>query len=420
MQTTDLDPDGRLLLAAIKDLSFRRSAQDVMDVVRHAARELTGADGVTFVLRENEQCYYAEENAIAPLWKGKRFPLTMCVSGWVMMNRQGVVIEDIYDDPRVPADAYRATFVQSLAMVPVRADDPIGAIGAYWARRHRASSAEMERLQTLADAAALALANVELYGELTQALVREREARDVAERTNDTKDRFLSILSHELRTPLTSILGWARLLITHKMDEVGQRRGLEAILRNATLQHGLIEDLLDLSAMLSGHLELDPGAVRVAESVTTVLEGLGAEIEKKALAIECRVEPGTVVRADPARLRQMLSKILSNAVKFTPARGRVTVTARRVADLVEIRVSDTGVGIPPAFLPRVFEAFRQADDSASRRHEGLGLGLAIVQHLATLHGGTVEVVSDGPDRGTCVTVRLPASIAPSSRSEPAS
>jgi two-component system CheB/CheR fusion protein len=418
MQTTELDPHGRLLLAVIKDLSFRRSAQEVMDVVRGAARELTGADGVTFVLREGEHCYYAEESAIAPLWKGKRFPLSTCVSGWVMTNRQGVVIEDIYDDPRVPTDAYRATFVQSLAMVPVRAHDPIGAIGAYWASRHRASRAEMERLQTLADAAALALANVELYGELTRSLVREREARDAAERTSDTKDRFLSILSHELRTPLTSILGWARLLITHKLDETGQRRALEAILRNATLQQGLIEDLLDLSAIVSGHLELDLGAVGVAESVTAELDGLGAQIEEKALAVECRVEPGAVVRADPARLRQMLSKILSNAVKFTPARGRITVTARRVADLVEVRVADTGVGIPSAFLPRVFEAFRQADDSASRRHEGLGLGLAIVQHLARLHDGTVEVASDGPDRGTCVTLRLPASTVPPSRREP--
>jgi two-component system CheB/CheR fusion protein len=417
MPTVELDPQARLLLAAIRDLSLCRSRQDVMEIVRTAGRELTGADGVTFVLRENDQCYYAEENAIAPLWKGQRFPLTMCVSGWVMMNRRGVAIEDIHDDPRVPAEAYRATFVQSLAMVPVRAADPVGAIGAYWAHRHHASDAEMERLQMLADAAALALVNVDLYSDLTQSLAREREARDVAERTSDAKDRFLSILSHELRTPLTSIMGWARLLTTSELDAVGQRRGLEAILRNANLQHVLIEDLLDLSDMVSGHLQLDLGVVMVAEIVAAVLEELAPEVADKTLAVECQVDPGAVVRADAARVRQILSKILANAVKFTPAHGRITVAVELGAGLVEIRVADTGVGIPPELLPRVFDAFLQIDDSARRGHEGLGLGLAMVRHLVLLHGGTVDVSSDGPDRGTLVTVRLPAADAATSDRE---
>jgi len=346
MHGNQLDTHGRLLLAAIKDLSFRRSLGDVMEVVRRVARELTGADGVTFVLREGDHCYYADENAIAPLWKGKRFPIGMCVSGWVMLNRQAVAVEDIYDDPRVPADAYRATFVQSLAMVPVRTADPVGAIGAYWASRHRATEAEMETLQTLADAAALALANVDVYTALTQSVMREREARDVAERSNEAKDRFLAILSHELRTPLTSILGWARLLSSRALEPAAQRRGLDAIVRNALLQQVLVDDLLDLSAIVSGRFELDVRAVPASEIAAMVREHLATAITEGTMTVSCDIDPALAVRADPGRLRQLLGKILANAVKFTPADGRVIVTVSSEAGVVTLTVTDTGRGIP--------------------------------------------------------------------------
>ncbi len=419
MRESQIDTHGRLLLAAIKDLSFSRSLGDVMEVVRRVARELTGADGVTFVLREDDHCYYADESSIAPLWKGKRFPIGMCVSGWVMRNRQAVTIEDIYDDPRVPADAYRATFVQSLAMVPVRMSDPVAAIGAYWASRHRATEAEMEALQTLADAAALALANVDLYTALTQSLTREREARDVAERSNEAKDRFLAILSHELRTPLTSILGWARLLTSRALEPAAQRRGLDAIVRNALLQQVLVEDLLDLSAIVSGRLELDLRAVPASEIAAMVREHLATAFTEATITVGCDIDPAATVRADPGRLRQVLAKILANAVKFTPADGRITVTVERAGNDVEIRIGDTGAGIAAEFLPRVFEVFRQGDDSARRRHNGLGLGLALVQQLVRLHDGTVDVASDGPGRGTLVTMRLPAASAPASDVEAA-
>ncbi len=146
------------LAGAIEHLSRARELDDVMWIVRTSARELTGADGVTFVLREGDLCYYAEEDAIRPLWKGKRFPLSQCISGWAMLNRRTVAITDIYDDPRVPHSAYRSTFVKSLAMVPVRDPDPVAAIGAYWAEPHEATDHELRILKVLADASALALA----------------------------------------------------------------------------------------------------------------------------------------------------------------------------------------------------------------------------------------------------------------------
>src|ERR1051325_11027208 len=156
------------LVTVLQELSLARDLDGIMTIVRRAARELTGADGATFVLREGDMCFYAEEDAISPLWKGQRFPMRTCVSGWVMMNREAAVIEDIYADPRVPVDAYRPTFVKSLAMVPIRTVSPIGAIGNYWASRHLATEQEVKALQALADSTSVAMENVQLYAGLEQ------------------------------------------------------------------------------------------------------------------------------------------------------------------------------------------------------------------------------------------------------------
>lgn len=161
------------LVDVVQELSMARSVEVVQTIVRAAARRLTGADGATFVLREGTRCYYADEEAIAPLWKGQRFPLEACISGWVMLNRLPATIEDIYRDPRIPADAYRPTFVKSLLMVPIRTRDPLGAIGNYWAAPHRPSPREVKLLSALADTAAVALENVQVYVEL-ESRVRAR------------------------------------------------------------------------------------------------------------------------------------------------------------------------------------------------------------------------------------------------------
>lgn len=156
------------LVEVVQELSFAHDLATVMKIVRAAARELTGADGATFVLRDGDQCFYAEENAISPLWKGLRFPMSLCISGWVMLNRQSTVIEDIYTDDRIPAEAYRPTFVKSLVMVPIRTQDPVGAIGNYWARPYRATPEQVGLLQALADTTAVALSNIQIYTELQQ------------------------------------------------------------------------------------------------------------------------------------------------------------------------------------------------------------------------------------------------------------
>jgi putative two-component system response regulator len=176
------------LVGVIQRLSLARSVPDIQEIVRTAARRLTGADGATFVLRDNGKCYYADEDAISPLWKGQRFPLERCISGWAMLNRRPAVIEDIYADDRIPHDAYRPTFVKSLAMVPIRTLEPVGAIGNYWATRHQPTAQEVELLQALADSTAVAMENVRVYQELEEARLEtlQRLALAAEYRDDDT------------------------------------------------------------------------------------------------------------------------------------------------------------------------------------------------------------------------------------------
>jgi signal transduction histidine kinase/CheY-like chemotaxis protein len=238
-------------------------------------------------------------------------------------------------------------------------------------------------------------------------LARERQARAEAERLSSIKDEFLATLSHELRTPLNAVLGWVQLL-RMKKDEESLRAGLDTIERNARLQAQLIDDLLDMSRIVSGKLRLQSEMVDPAAIVQAAIATVQPTAFSKGVEIATRLEAtGARVAGDPARLEQIMWNVLTNAVKFTAAGGRIDVRLRADKGSIEVTVADTGTGIDAAFLPYVFERFRQADASTTRRHGGLGLGLAIVRQLTELHGGSVHAYSDGPGRGAVFTVRLP-------------
>jgi len=395
------------LLDAVRRLSFCRELPAVMEIVRDVARTLSGADGVTFVLRDGGDCYYADESAIGPLWKGRRFPLEACISGWVMLHGTAVVIEDIYADPRIPAAAYRPTFVQSLAMVPVRREAPVAAIGAYWARRYHAAEHEVAALQTLADAAALALENVTLYESLQRTLASERAAREQAEQASRTKDEFLAVVSHELRTPLTAILGWAKMLGTGRLDAASTRRAVEVIGRNTENQLRLISTLIDVSQAITGKIVLEIANVDLAHIVRSVLDGMAAAVEAKRIVLDVTLPADARLRGDADRLQQIVWNLVSNALKFTPAGGRIDVRLERAGSMLALTVADSGIGIAPHVLPHVFQRFHQADASVTRPYPGLGLGLAIVRHLVELHGGRVVAESAGEGHGATFRVDVP-------------
>jgi PAS domain S-box-containing protein len=255
--------------------------------------------------------------------------------------------------------------------------------------------------------------------ERLELLRRVQAAHAAAEEANRLKDDFLATVSHELRTPLTAMLGWLQLLRTGRLPEEKRVRALETVERNARAQAQVIEDLLDISRIITGKLRLEPGPLDLKDVVEAALESTRPLADTKGVGLE--LEPGAEslpMWGDAGRLQQVVWNLLSNAIKFTPQGGRITVQLRPLRDTVELRVTDTGVGISPAFLPHIFERFRQQDSSSSREHGGLGLGLAIVHHLVTLHGGHVSAHSPGEGLGASFVLHLPREARPAALAPP--
>jgi signal transduction histidine kinase/CheY-like chemotaxis protein len=245
---------------------------------------------------------------------------------------------------------------------------------------------------------------------LRASLVREQIARAEAESANRMKDEFLATVSHELRTPLNAIMGWSHMLRSGKLDQATMVRAFETIDRSAKSQAQLIEDILDVSRVITGRLRLNMGPVDVASVINSAIDSVQLAADSKQIQLEVTLDPSvrhTV--GDSSRLQQVVWNLLANAIKFTPSGGRVEVRVERANAALQVCVSDTGQGISSEFLPFIFDRFRQADSSSTRAHGGLGLGLAIVSHLVELHGGSVQADSSGLGKGSTFTIRLPLS-----------
>jgi signal transduction histidine kinase len=257
---------------------------------------------------------------------------------------------------------------------------------------------------------------------LKDMLIREQQARAEAEAANRVKDDFLATLSHELRTPLNAIVGWTTLLRTIAMDEDARRRAIAIIERNAKSQAALIEDLLDVSRITQGQLQLTWLTVHIPAIVAAALDTIRPSADAKDLTLvtDIAADPRITVRGDPVRLQQVVWNLLSNAVKFTPAGGTVDVRLTLDHDFAEVRVADTGRGIDPEFLPLIFDRFRRAEPPTARNESGLGLGLAIARNLAEMHGGTLTAHSLGENAGATFLLRLPLAPARDGRPDAAS
>lgn len=388
------------LVQVIQRLSLARTLPEVVNIVRHAARALVGADGASFVLREGDQCHYVDEDAIAPLWKGRRFPMSACISGWAMMHRQPAVIEDISRDDRIPFDAYEPTFVRSLVMVPIRTADPIGAIGTYWATERSARPEEVELLQSLADSTSIAFVNVQLLGDLERSLTEAREARDELARQLAARDEFLDVAAHELRTPLTPLSLQldllARKLARGQTDElsasVARCRDYAADCVRRT------DELLELARIRLGQLTLTLTDTALDDVLGAAVAGFSRRAD-----IAVHVEPGLQGRWDAPHVERMIASVLSNAVTYGAGRP-IVVRARAHEGFAVLTVEDQGPGIPSEDQERLFEPFERAASRLS--FGGLGLGLYVARAIARAHEGTITVESE-LGTGTRVTLRLP-------------
>jgi PAS domain S-box-containing protein len=244
--------------------------------------------------------------------------------------------------------------------------------------------------------------------ERAELLTRERDARKEAESANRLKDEFLATLSHELRTPLNAIMGWASMLKQNAVDAEGRERALDIIERNAKSQQQLINDILDVSKIIRGQLRLEMQPVNVVESIKAVIDSVGPTAEAKRQSLNASLpEQPVLVAGDPERLQQVFWNLLSNALKYTPQKGRVDVGLVPNHEVVEVTIRDNGIGITAEVLPHVFERFRQGESGPTREFGGIGLGLAIVRHLTEMHGGTVRAQSEGAGHGALFTVTLP-------------
>ncbi|MCM2278144.1 MAG: HAMP domain-containing histidine kinase [Oligoflexia bacterium] len=403
-----------LLLGIVQRLSLARDLQTIVDLVRHGARELTGADGATFILKEQDQCYYVDEDAIGPLWKGRRFPLEACVSGWTMLHHRSALIEDIYDDPRVPTEAYRPTFVKSLVMVPIRTEAPIGAIGTYWARRFRASPRQVKLLQALADSTSIALENLTLYSDLSRSLAETRSARDELARQLHLRDEFISICAHELKTPLTPLT--LQIQFLHRLllsgppagapQEDAVKSGIRKFLAISNRQISdfskLIDNLLDASRINLGHfnfsLQNDVNLSAIIRKVIAEYQAAGFNELKASISENLRG------RWDPLRLEQAMRNLISNAVKYGEKKPIEISAAPDRDGQVRVIVKDHGFGIAKEDQERIFNRFERA--ASMRRYGGVGLGLYITREIVQGLGGTIHVESER-NQGAAFVMRLP-------------
>ncbi|HEU5196574.1 MAG TPA: ATP-binding protein, partial [Methylomirabilota bacterium] len=398
---------GQLLAA---ELTLERLVQGVTDACTRLCRAAFGAFFYNVVDAPGESyTLYAISGVPREKFAGFPLPRNTALFAPTFSGQGAVRIDDVLQDSRygksapyygmppghLPVRSYLAVSVVS------RSGEVIGGLffghpepGVFTAR-------DEEVIQALAPQIATAIDNARLYE-------RQQSARADAEAANTLKDEFLATLSHELRTPLNAVLGWTRMLRRGVLDAPTATRALEVIERNAGAQLQLIEDLLDVSRIITGKLRLDVGPVEPAVVVEAALDAVRPAAEAKGIRLQPVLDPRAgPVSGDADRLQQVVWNLLSNAIKFTPRGGRVQVQVARANSHVEIVVTDTGQGITAEAMPHIFERFRQADSGSQRAHGGLGIGLALVKHLVEVHGGSVHAASAGPDQGATFTVKLP-------------
>ena len=373
------------LIRTIQNLSKARKLQDVIDNIKHSARLLVNSDGATFVLRDGDESYYADEDAIAPLWKGKRFSMRECIGGWAMLNREQVIIEDVYKDSRIPYEAYMPTFIKSLVMTPVRKDDPIAAIGVYWATHHKATSDEVTLLQTLAETTSVALENVQLLSDLENRV--EQKTKDL-HYANKELEAFSFSLSHDLRAPLRAVDIFSRMLTSRFSDTLPPKgvHYLNTITTEAGRMEQMIEDMLKLFKLSSAEIRF--GIVNLSEITEFILK----EFREQSVGrkIDLNIQPDIIVYGDRGLLTAAMQNLLSNAWKFSFDKDITRIHVGSFVNeqnMLTVFIKDNGAGFDSSFAQNLFEPFRRLH--TEQEFPGTGVGLAIVKRIIEKHGGKI-------------------------------
>lgn len=422
----------RMLISLGHELAAEREPVAVLKRFCRSAQRIIGAEEVTIgMLGEDEQTprHFFRCDRKSEIHDTGEIPHIIQKALYRVVNQRAPVRLDESSD--LLLEEFSSNSIRSFLGAPILSGSVIR--GWFYLLNRRGADEFNESDERLAASfathVAVAYENASLYAELrnhatelrlemavrkqaeeerARLLVREQSARAEAEAANRNKDEFLATLSHELRTPLTAILGWSHLMRTRKLNESELTRALDTIERNARSQSQLIDDLLDVSRIITGKLSIDRGRVDLGKVIEAALDVTRPLAEAKGIEFHNATTTGTCfVDGDQTRLQQIFWNLFSNAVKFTPDGGRVDIETASDDSSVTVSVTDTGIGINPEFVPFIFDRFRQEDGSTTREHGGLGLGLAIVRHLVELHGGTVEVNSEGANRGSVFTVTMP-------------
>jgi PAS domain S-box-containing protein len=409
------------------ELDLHKIVQEVTD----AATELTGAEFGAFfynVLDEHGASYTLYTLSGVPIEKFSNFPMPRATAlfGPTFRGEGTIRIPNVRKDHRfgknspyhgmpeghLPVTSYLAVPVNS------RAGEVLGGLF-FGHEKENVFTEQAERIvEGLAAQAAVAMDNARLFESIRQERVKAEAAAEENERlfkeakeANRLKDEFLATISHELRTPLNAITGWSSMLMSQSLSDEDRARAIETINRNARIQAQIIDDILDVSRIITGKLRLDIQLVDPSRVIESAVESARPAAEAKGIRLQMLLDPQAgPVSGDPNRLQQVIWNLLTNAVKFTQKGGRVQLRLERINSHVEISVSDNGQGISPDFLPHVCERFRQSDSTVSRKHGGLGLGLSIVRQLVEMHGGSVSVTSAGEGQGANFVVMLPIAV----------
>jgi signal transduction histidine kinase len=394
------------LVLAVQELSLARNLEAIMLIVRRVARELTGADGATFVLRDGDYCFYAEEDAISPLWKGSRFPLQTCISGWTMINKQSVVIEDIYADDRIPHAAYRPTFVKSLAMVPIRTISPIGAIGNYWASNHAPTDEELSLLQSLADITAVSIENVNMYTQLEDKLTERTQMLTQLTDQKQQLEEFCQIIAHNMRAPLSNLLLLGD-MIKETPDVDDKLMFLDKQKPVIDYLNEMFDNLVD-AIQVRMDFSVDKKEIDVEQTVHKTLSLLQGEIIESGALVNYDFSGAKTILFSSAYFDSIVFNLVSNAIKFrSPDRQpEITIKAYKNDGFTFLEVEDNGLGIDlnkhGNNLFKLRKTFHQHPNSK-------GFGLFITKSQVEAMGGKIWATSV-PNERTVFTIQINSNV----------